>query len=220
MYLEQNQNWDSSNAFTIRDLLPHILIPPPRPGRQTPAGRIHSIESPSDSDLNNRIINMKVFIIAIATLLTVGCATGQPQVEKDIDRDQVDLTQEEIEDLLAAIDRTERSNMTERFECRGLADEEDAPVQVVAEVMEYTDEVSTEFFGVITAAGIGNVGAYKVAGFERRWDFGGDDYGYDYTFIIDIDSEGRYYDFTDVEEGETAPATKAFKCTLVSPEAN
>ncbi len=146
---------------------------------------------------------MKLIII-VATLLTAGCATGLTQAEKDIARDQADWTQEDMEDLIAA------SNMTERFECRGLA--EDSPVQVVAEVREYMDEDGTTVvFGVIAAAGHVYDAQYNVEGFERRWDFGGE-YSNNYGFTIDLDHNGEYLDFTDVEVGESVLSSKSFMC--------
>jgi len=157
---------------------------------------------------------MKVFIIAIATLLTAGCATGPSQVGKDNARDQSEWTKEDTEALIA------NSVMTERFECRGLAEKEDAPVQVVAEVRVFLEEDGdTVVFGVIVAAGQENYAVYEVEGFLRRWDFGGEGSN-EYAFTIDIDNTGRYLDFTDVEVGESVNPTKAFKCTLASTKAD
>ena len=52
--------------------------------------------------------------------------------------------------------------------------------------------------GSVSVAGTTQLASFKVAGFDRRWDFGLDDSTFQYAFIIEPDGSGQYYDFFDV----------------------
>lgn len=51
--------------------------------------------------------------------------------------------------------------------------------------------------GSISVAGVTHMTAYRVAGFDRRWDFGeAEDGSYTYASIVSPDGKGTYYDFS------------------------
>jgi len=48
--------------------------------------------------------------------------------------------------------------------------------------------------GSIEVSGVTHETSFKVQGFNRRWDFGGDE-GYGYVLLISPTGDGRYYEF-------------------------
>jgi len=67
--------------------------------------------------------------------------------------------------------------------------------------------------GGIDVAGTSHSTAYRVAGVNRRWDWGNDgDDSYNYAFVIEPDGTGLYYDFSWTEKGETTNSRQVFSC--------
>jgi hypothetical protein len=55
----------------------------------------------------------------------------------------------------------------------------------------------------------GEFAIYQRTGIEHRWDWGPDG---NYSFVIKADGIGLYYDFTNVEKGQSIKAKDVFKC--------
>ena len=64
-------------------------------------------------------------------------------------------------------------------------------------------------FGDVSITGITHRARFSVEGLERRWDFGEND---KYSFIIDPQGDGAYYDFSNAEEGERVQPSLEFSC--------
>ena len=67
-------------------------------------------------------------------------------------------------------------------------------------------------FGEVSVAGVTYQAFFRVAGLDRRWDFGDEA---NYSFIIQPNGDGAYYDFSNVEVGGTTKPSQNFRC--VSP---
>jgi hypothetical protein len=68
--------------------------------------------------------------------------------------------------------------------------------------------------GTIEVAGVKWETAFQVEGFDRRWDFGQRKTGgYRYSFVIEPDGIGRYYDFRDGDHADRA--TDIMECRQV-----
>ena len=63
--------------------------------------------------------------------------------------------------------------------------------------------------GKITVSGITHTANYRVSGFNRRWDFGLQEDGFQYSFIIKPNGNAAYYDFSGKNE---AKPSNIFKC--------
>ena len=72
-------------------------------------------------------------------------------------------------------------------------------------------------YGRVTVANTAHLASFRIAGLNRRWDFGDDESGdeYPYAFIIKPGGTGLYYDFSTSPDG-TASASDSFNC-LMSP---
>lgn len=72
-------------------------------------------------------------------------------------------------------------------------------------------------FGRVLVASTTQRASFRIAGLNRRWNFGDDESGdsYPYAFIIKPDGTGLYYDFSTSADG-TANASDSFNC-LMSP---
>ena len=64
-------------------------------------------------------------------------------------------------------------------------------------------------FGKVSVAGITHRTRFKIAGFERRWDFGEN---LNYAFVINPNGDGAYYDFSRLKPGETTTARQLYNC--------
>lgn len=79
--------------------------------------------------------------------------------------------------------------------------------------------------GTVEIAGQLKVAEFKLAGLDRRWDWGWDEgKGYDYSIVMGPDGKARYFDFSRVTPnpvtGEiTTTPTHRFQCVR-EPEAN
>lgn len=51
---------------------------------------------------------------------------------------------------------------------------------------------------------------YQRVGLEHRWDWGPKDN--DFAFVIQSDGTGLYYDFTNVQRGQSTKASEVYKC--------
>ena len=63
--------------------------------------------------------------------------------------------------------------------------------------------------GEVSVAGATYDARFEVAGFNRRWDFGGD---MQYAFVIQPDGSGAYFDFSTVEDGGRTGPNQWFQC--------
>ena len=73
---------------------------------------------------------------------------------------------------------------------------------------------SKDLIGEVSVAGVTHLAQFQVAGLTRRWDWNCDEEtGCRYTFSIEPDSTGRYYDFSISEDGR-AKARDVYKCQL------
>ena len=89
----------------------------------------------------------------------------------------------------------------ERWECGGIG------VAVVAE----GDLAKGE--GAVVVGGARQSARFGIFGFDRKWWFGD---GLKYLFVIGADAVGRYYDFSEAEEGEKVQSSQIFSCALAS----
>ena len=64
--------------------------------------------------------------------------------------------------------------------------------------------------GTITVAGVTWYTDFEVQGFNRRWDFGPQDHPTRYSFVIEPDGTGLYYDFA--SETHLTKASIVMKC--------
>jgi TPR repeat protein len=79
------------------------------------------------------------------------------------------------------------------------------------------EKIGSEEFGEVAVAGVTHPAQFRVAGLQRRWDFGYYERrdAHPYAFVIKPDGTGLYYDFSTSSDG-TATASGVFKC-LMSP---
>ena len=79
----------------------------------------------------------------------------------------------------------------EEWECIDKSDyfSQNNPILVVAKVFEGRRS------GTIEVAGVTHKSRFRVAGFERRWDFGLSGSSFTYAFIIEPNGSGQYYEF-------------------------
>ena len=64
--------------------------------------------------------------------------------------------------------------------------------------------------GIVSIGGFVQGATFYIDGLDRRWDFGDNVY----SFIITPDGTGTYFDFSNVEEGESTEPSEAYKCEL------
>ena len=69
--------------------------------------------------------------------------------------------------------------------------------------------------GTIKVAGVTHQAAYRVAGLNRRWDWGVNDDSYIYAFVIKPDHSAYYLDFSLADESGYVKASQFFKCRAV-----
>ena len=97
--------------------------------------------------------------------------------------------------------------VVEEWECARWLFPDWNEIFVVAKVFEGREQ------GHIDVADITYQTEYRIAGFERRWDFGlAADSSYNYAFAIGPDGTGVYYDFSSVDAGESAEPGMAMTC--------
>lgn len=97
----------------------------------------------------------------------------------------------------------------ETWKCYGLFDFGEETV-IVELTQEKISRDHTYGEGKVSAGGIIHTARFRINGLDRRWDFGSD---FDYAFIIEPDGTGRYYDFSQVESGESTGPKETYKCT-------
>ena len=71
--------------------------------------------------------------------------------------------------------------------------------------------------GEVSVAGTTDLASFKIAGLNRRWDFGYDEIRdrYRYAFIVKPDGTGLYYDFSISSDGRASPRDH-FSCLMSS----
>ena len=97
------------------------------------------------------------------------------------------------------------------WRCSGRKD----TVQLTAQLVSDNQGV-----GQVSVGGLTHEAEFRIAGFDRRWDFGGDvgklwGAQHNYAFVIRPDGVGGYYDFSIVEPGEATGPKRVYDC--VSP---
>ena len=94
--------------------------------------------------------------------------------------------------------------VVEEWECAELLLPDWNKILVTAKVFEGRQS------GNIDVANITHEAVYRVAGFERRWDFVlDDDMSYVYAFVIEPNGRASYYDFSN---GPRASASMLMTC--------
>lgn len=67
--------------------------------------------------------------------------------------------------------------------------------------------------GSIKVAGIVHEAQFEIRGFDRRWDFALQNDGtFDYTFVLQPDGSGAYYNFSRAKPDELVNPSQALKC--------
>jgi hypothetical protein len=68
----------------------------------------------------------------------------------------------------------------------------------------------------ITALGKTHFALDHFEGLNKRWDFGVNDEGFNYSLVLEPDQSAAYYDFSRAKDGEMVSASAVFFCELVS----
>ena len=98
---------------------------------------------------------------------------------------------------------------TEIWRCFDLVDFGKSTVLIrLTRVTRYSEDVGV---GEVSVAGVTYMALFQVTGLDRRWDFGSDEIPI-YSFIIQPNGDGAYYDFSNVEAGGTTMPSQNFKC--------
>ncbi len=66
--------------------------------------------------------------------------------------------------------------------------------------------------GAIAVAGIKYQSKFSIEGFNRRFDFGQDSDGHDYSFIIEPNGDASYYDFSNASKNQRVRASMRLYC--------
>ena len=83
--------------------------------------------------------------------------------------------------------------------------------QTLVEVGIFSNpDLSDTGFVLYDGKNTGDPTSYQRQGLNKRWDWGSK--GSRFSFIIEPDNTGRYYDFSSVPDGETTTARKSYKC--------
>jgi TonB family protein len=90
--------------------------------------------------------------------------------------------------LLLTTSATAQTSPVETWRCWDYADRSET-VLVTATVEAGRKE------GSIAVAGVIHTTVYRVTGFDRRWDFGLENKSYQYSFVIEPNGGGKYFDF-------------------------
>ncbi len=84
--------------------------------------------------------------------------------------------------------------------------------KTLVEVGIFEDPLYEEYGFVLYDGGNkGKTTGYIRAGLNHRWNWSSD-FG-NYSIVIEPDGTGRYYDFTNVPEGESTTSKAIYKCT-------
>ena len=137
----------------------------------------------SESIFLTKVVSMKKNLLIIFVLVAIVTLGVQAQEIKD-----------STTEIWRCFERTDFSNAT-----------------VLVELTRVT--IDNEKFGVgeVSVAGITYPAIFEVAGLNRRWNFGLDEL-WDYSFIIEPNGDGAYYDFSNVEDGDTTKPSQFFAC--------
>ena len=104
---------------------------------------------------------------------------------------------------LLATSAVAHANPIESWECKDLL-ERSSSVLVTATVESGRDK------GTISVSGVKHATVFRVAGFNRRWDFGKSPGGsYQYAFIIEPNGDAKYYEFN---SDSTAKPRNLMRC--------
>ena len=71
-------------------------------------------------------------------------------------------------------------------------------------------DLSTTGFVLYDGKNTGVPTSYQRQGLNRRWDWGSN--GSRFSFIVEPDNTGRYYDFSSVPDGESTESKESYKC--------
>ena len=98
---------------------------------------------------------------------------------------------------------------TEIWRCFDWVDFEKKTVLIrLTRVTRHSEDLG---FGEVSVAGVSYMALFRVTGLDRRWDFGSDELP-NYSFIIQPNGDGAYYDFSNVEVGGTTKPSQNFTC--------
>ena len=102
-----------------------------------------------------------------------------------------------------------KDTTTEIWRCFDYMDFEKNTVLIrLTRVTRYNEDLD---FGEVSVAGVTYMALFRVTGLDRRWDFGSDELP-NYSFIIQPNGDGAYYDFSNVEAGGTTKPSQVFEC--------
>ena len=90
------------------------------------------------------------------------------------------------------------------------------PVLVKLGRKRTSDEESRDLLsGFVRFAENVTFGKFQITGLDRRWDWDiQSDASYEYSFVIEPNGDGSYYDFSRVESGESAQPSQLYQCKL------
>jgi hypothetical protein len=168
---------------------------------------------------------MKNVLLLICSLLMVGCVTTTT------DTTTTDTTTANTADTTkASSSKTSKAKVGRSVTLNGgehgirtFTEEEYGPIESWVCRDRYSDNRTILFevghfrdkpgFGFVLYDGTssGEPAMYRRTGIDRRWDW--ESGGGSYSFIIEPDGRGAYYDFTNVAEGETTPASSMYNCS-------
>ena len=83
---------------------------------------------------------------------------------------------------------------------------------VLVELSRVTNYNEKFGYGEVSVAGITYRAEFYIAGFDRRWDFGDAGSTWNYSFVINPNGDGAYYDFSNVEDGQSTSPNQMFSC--------
>ncbi|MFA0357008.1 hypothetical protein AB4525_08845 [Vibrio breoganii] len=92
------------------------------------------------------------------------------------------------------------------WKCTDYVNDPDTLVEV-----GYLQELPHIGFVLYDGGNTGDLTMYERKGLNHRWDWGGE-LTFDYAFIVKADGKGLFYDFSNVEAGESALSNQVFKC--------
>lgn len=114
--------------------------------------------------------------------------------------------------LLAPLAEAKEPNtvLVETWKCYAVTDFGQADVLVLLTRRKQADP---EFeFGTVKVAGIQYTSTFGVRGFNRRWNFSNGDTNY--SFVIEPDGTGRYYDFSRADDNGVATSSQVYECVM------
>jgi len=86
--------------------------------------------------------------------------------------------------------------------------------RTLVEVGIFSNHTLSDFGFVLYDGGYsGDSTSYQRRGINQRWDWGPN--GSEYTFVIEPDGTGLFYDFSSIPDGESTKANAVYKCNRI-----